>query len=159
MPSCPSSSSRPARLILVATIVTLAGACSEPEFSLPTSTTADDSTTTAATSTTATPLLFAGTLDARGRLFYSFTVSSTRTVRITLETLQTGAGTPSRAILALGLGKPSGTGCALSRSMDASATEAPQFDESLTAGVYCTELADSGALTEPVVFSIRIEFP
>lgn len=160
MPSCRSSSSRSrSRFVLVATVLPLAVACSEPEFSLPTSPTTSDSTSTTATDTTATPLTFSGTLDVRGQRFYSFTVPSTRTVRVTLEQLQTEAGTPSTATLALGLGTPSGTGCALSRLIGAAASEEPQFDESLTAGIYCTQLADPGNLTEPVVFSIRIEFP
>jgi len=159
MPSCRSSSSRSC-LLLATVAFALTAACSEPEFSLPTSTTVADSTsTTTTTDTTASLLTFSGILDVRGQRFYSFTVSSTRTVRITLEQLQTGAGTASPATLTLGLGTPSGTGCALSRSTAAVASEAPQFDDSLTAGIYCTQLADPGNLTEAVVFSVRIELP
>ena len=95
----------------------------------------------------------------RGQRFYSFTVPSTRTVRITLEQLQNGAGTPSDGDIGAGVGEAEWNGCALSRSIAATASAEPQFDESLTAGIYCTQLADPGNLTEPVVFSIRIEFP
>jgi hypothetical protein len=160
MPSCRSSSSRPrSRILLAATVLVLTAACSEPEFSLPTSTTVSDSTSTTATDTTATPLTFSGTLEVRGHRFYSFTVPSTRTVRLTLEQLQTGAGPASTATLTLGLGIPSGTGCALLREIGAAASEEPQIDEALTAGIYCTQLADPGSLTEAVLFSIRIDFP
>ena len=80
-------------------------------------------------------------------------------MRITLEQLQNGAGTASTATLTLGLGMPSGTGCALLREVAAVASEAPQIDESLTAGIYCTQLTDPGSLAEAVMFSVRIEFP
>jgi hypothetical protein len=163
MRSYPSSSSwRLSRLVLGTSVVLLAMACSEPQFSLPTAATDTDSTTTTATTTTDTtggPLTFTGTLALRGQRFYSFTVSTTRTVRITLERLQTLTETPSTATLALGFGVPSGTGCALSRSIAAAASEEPHFNESLAAGVYCTQLADPGNLIEPVEFSVRIEFP
>ena len=150
------------RLVMVASVLILATACSEPQFSLPTSPSDDDSTTTTATTTTDTtggPLTFSGTLAVRGQRFYSFTLSTTRTVRITLERLQTPTETASSATLSLGLGVPSGTGCALSRSIAAAASEEPHFDESLAAGIYCTQLADPGNLIDAVDFSVRIEFP
>ncbi len=137
-------------------------ACSEPQFSLPTSATDSDSTTTTAPTTTDTtggPLTFTGTLAVRGQRFYSFTLSTTRTVRITLERLQTLTETASTAALALGLGVPSGTGCALSHSIVVAASDEPQFNESLAAGIYCTQLADPGNLIDAVEFSVRIEFP
>lgn len=136
----------------------LAAACSEPQFSLPTSSSETDSTSTT-TETSTDPQTFSGTLAVRGQRFYSFTVPSTRTVRITLEQLQDGAGTASTATLVLGLGVPSGTGCAMLREVAAGASDAPHIDESLTAGVYCTQLTDPGSLTDAVTFSVRIEFP
>lgn len=162
MPSCRSNSSRSrSRLVLAATAFILAAACSEPQFSLPTSPSDSDSTSTTTTTTvTATdPQTFSGTLAVRGQRFYSFTVPSTRTVRITLEQLHNGAGTASTATLVLGLGVPSGTGCAMLREVAAGASDAPHIDESLTAGIYCAQLTDPGNLTEGVVFSVRIEFP
>ena len=162
MHSCRSNSSRSrSRLVLAATAFVLAAACSEPQFSLPTSPSDSDSTSTTTTTTvTATdPQTFSGTLAVRGQRFYSFTVPSTRAVRITLEQLQDGAGTASTATLVLGLGVPSGTGCAMLREVAAGASDAPHFDESLTAGIYCAQLADPGSLTDAVTFSVRIEFP
>ena len=161
MPSCRSNSSRSRyRFVLAATALILAPACSEPQFSLPTSPTESDSTSTATTTVTTTePQTFSGTLAVRGQRFYSFTVPSTRTVRITLEQLHNGAGTASTASLVLGLGVPSGTGCAMLREVAAGASDAPHIDESLTTGIYCAQLTDPGNLTEGVVFSIRIEFP
>lgn len=161
MHSCRSNSSRPRlRLVLAATAFILAAACSEPQFSLPTSSSETDSTSTTTTATTSTdPQTFSGTLAVRGQRFYSFTVPSTRTVRITLEQLQDGAGTASTATLVLGLGVPSGTGCAMLREVAAGASDAPHIDESLTTGIYCAQLTDPGSLTDAVIFSVRIEFP
>lgn len=161
MHSCRSNSSRPrSRLVLAATAFILAAACSEPQFSLPTSSSETDSTSTTTTATTSTdPQTFSGTLAVRGQRFYSFTVPSTRTVRITLEQLQDGAGAASTATLVLGLGVPSGTGCAMLREVAAGASDAPHIDESLTTGVYCAQLTDPGSLTDAVIFSVRIEFP
>ena len=65
----------------------------------------------------------------------------------------------SAATLVLGLGVPSGTGCAMLREVAARSSGAPHIEESLTAGIYCTQLTDPGNLTEVVVFSVRIESP
>lgn len=151
-----SSRSR-SRRVLAATAFILAAACSEPQFSLPTSSSDTDSTSTTTASTD--PQTFSGTLTVRGQRFHSFTVPSTRTVRITLEQLQDGAGTASTATLVLGLGVPSGTGCAMLREVAAGASDTPHIDESLTSGIYCAQLTDPGSLAEAVTFSVRIEFP
>jgi hypothetical protein len=163
MRSCRSNSSVSlSRLVLCTIVFALAIGCTEPKFSLPTSATDTDSTSTTTTTTTTSatdPQTFSGTLAVRGQRFYSFTVPSTRTVRVTLEQLHNEAGAASRDILVLGLGVPSGTGCAMLREVAAGSSDVPHFDESLTAGVYCTQLTDPGTLTEAVAFSVRIEFP
>lgn len=161
MPSCRSNSSRSrSRLVLAAGAVILAAACSEPQFSLPTSASeSDTSTTTTETATATDPQTFSGTLAVRGQRFYSFTVPATRTLRITLEQLHNEAGTASTATLVLGLGVPSGTGCAMLREVAAGASDTPHIEESPTTGVYCARLTDPGSLTEAVIFSLRIEFP
>lgn len=163
MRSCRSNSNVSlSRFVLCTTVFALAIGCTEPKFSLPTSATDTDSTSTTTTTTTTSatdPQTFSGTLAVRGQRFYSFTVPSTRTVRVTLEQLQNEAGAASRDTLVLGLGVPSGTGCAMLREVAAGSSDVPHFDESLTAGVYCTQLTDPGTLTEAVAFSVRIEFP
>ena len=163
MRSCRSNSNVSlSLLVLCTTVFALAIGCTEPKFSLPTSATDTDSTSTTTTTTTTSatdPQTFSGTLAVRGQRFYSFTVPSTRTVRVTLEQLQNEAGAASRDTLVLGLGVPSGTGCAMLREVAAGSSDVPHFDESLTAGVYCTQLTDPGTLTGAVAFSVRIEFP
>ena len=162
MHSCRSSSSRSrTRLAGAAAVFILAAGCNEPQFSLPTSPTDSDSTSTTTTETVSAtdPQTFTGTLAVRGQRFYSFTVPSTRTIRVTLEQLHNEAGAASAATLVLGIGVPSGTGCAMLREVAAESSDAPHFDESLTTGIYCAQVTDPGSLTEAVVFSVRIEFP
>ena len=159
MHSCRSNSSgSPSRLFVCAAVLVLAAACSEPQFTIPTSP-SSDSTSTTTTASATDPQTFSGTLAMRGQRFYSFTVPSTRTVRVTLEQLENGVGTASAATVVLGVGVPSGTGCAMLHEVAARSSDAPHIEESLTAGIYCTQLTDPGNLTEAVVFSVRIEFP
>ena len=145
------------RAVMLALLVTGAG-CSEPKFALPTSS-SDSTSTTTTTTVTATTQSFTGTLDVRTQRFYSFLVPSARTVTVTLEQLQTGAGTTSTLPVTLGLGVPQGTGCALLSEIAAMPSDAPALTESLAAGVYCASVADPGNLTEPLAFSIRIDLP
>jgi hypothetical protein len=161
MLSCRSNSDLPlVRLVVSATVLALAVGCSEPKFSLPTSATESDATSTTTTTASATdPQTFSGTLIVRGQRFYSFTVPSTRTVTVTLEQLHNEAGMASAVTVVLGIGVPSGTGCAMLREVAAVTSDAPQIDESLTAGVYCVQRTDPGTLTESVAFSVVIEFP
>ena len=51
------------------------------------------------------------------------------------------------------------SGASMLLEVAAGASAAPHIDESLTAGVYCTQLTDPGTLTEAVAFAVRIEFP
>jgi hypothetical protein len=144
----------------IAALALLASACSEPEFIVPTAATPPPIPATAAREP-AQPTFtetFAGTLSARGVRFYAFTVLAYGTVRLTLETLQNPQGAVA-AMLELGLGAPSGTGCTVSVARVSSASETPQIMEILEPGVYCARVADHGALTSEVDFSVRIDFP
>ena len=152
MPSCRSNSNVSlSRLVLSATVFALAVGCSEPQFSLPTSPTDTDSTSTTTTTTRPRRRTHRHSA-ARWPCVDSVSIHSPcrqrEQSRVTLEQLQNGAGTASAATLVLGLGVPSGTGCAMLREVAAGASDAPHIDESLTAGIYCTQLTDPGTLTE-----------
>lgn len=119
-----------------------------------TSTTTSPTTTTATTSTE----LFTGTLSPRGSVFYSFSVTSAGDVSITLASVasaRVGPAVPSR--LTVGLGVPSGFGCATSSTVDT----APGLTAQMTAAgardnIYCVNLSDPGLLSGDVLFVIRI---
>lgn len=118
-----------------------------------------DTPTSPTTSTpTSSTELFTGTLSPKGSSFYSFSVTNAGTASITLASLassRVGLAVPSR--LTVGLGVPSGFGCATTTTVDAS----PGLTAQLTASgakdnIYCVYLADPGVLTGDVLFVIRI---
>lgn len=120
----------------------------------------DDSSTTTSPSTTTTTSteVFSGTLAPRGSSFYSFTVTNTGTVSITLASTATsriGPATSSR--LSVGLGVPSGFGCAVSSSVDTTSGLTAQLSApNSPAGILCVNISDPGVLTTDTLFVIRI---
>lgn len=121
----------------------------------------DSSTTTSPSTTTTTTTsteLFTGTLAPKGSTFYSFTVANAGTVSVTLASTATakiGPATSSR--LTVGLGIPSGFGCAVSSSVDTTSGLAAQLSAPNTpAGIVCVNLSDPGVLTADTLFVIRI---
>ena len=124
-----------------------------------------DSTTTSPTTTAVTPSteVFSGTLSPKGSSFYSFTATTTGTLSVTLaSTTTTKVGPAIAAKLTIGLGAPSGFGCAVTSSIDATPSLSAQLsNSSLTAdstngSIYCIRVSDPGQLTSDVLFVIRI---
>lgn len=117
-------------------------------------TTSPTTTTTAATSTE----LFSGTLAPKGSAFYSFSVTNTGTVSITLASTATARiGPASVSRLTVGLGVPSGFGCAISSSVETTAGLTAQLSAPSTpAGILCVNISDPGVLTTNTLFVIRI---
>lgn len=135
--------------LLVAALVT--GACGN--------------STTTPTTTTVTPTTeyFSGTLSPKGSTFYSFTATSSGTLSVTLaSTTNAKIGPAISARLNIGLGVPSGFGCAVTSSVDATPGLSAQLSNpSLTAdssngSIYCIRVTDAGPLTGDVLFVIRI---
>lgn len=129
-------------------------------------------TAIACTSTTApqeaesgiTPLVFAtetfaGTLQQTGTGFYSFVVGQAGPVGLTLAAVQTPGGAALTTPLGIGVGIPSGTGCARSASQTAPPGLAAQLTVTLNPGTYCAAVFDIGSLTGTVNFAMRIRHP
>lgn len=124
------------------------------------------STSPSTVTTTQTPVAptqtetFRGTLAVGATRFYSFSVAQYGTVNLTLTAL-TGDIDPATSSVTLGLGRPSGTGCALGLSVTAfpTSTETPHTSNILDAGVYCAQVTDSGTLTAPAAFTVAIAHP
>src|SRR5262245_28542000 len=90
--------------------------CSDAET--PTSASATSSSTTTTTSA-ASPIYseeFAGTVDASGATFYSFSVTQYGTVNVTLTSVS-GQYVPSSLQMGLGLGTPGGTDCSTTNTI------------------------------------------
>jgi hypothetical protein len=61
--------------------------------------------------------------------------------------------------LGLGIGRPAGTGCALSSSTITGSALTAQLQEPATAGVYCVSVYDVGHLAGGVDFVVRFSYP
>lgn len=117
----------------------------------------DPPTTPSPTPTVALAELFSGTLAVAGTGFYSFSIDGTSNVGLTLISLSTTANGPAiNTPLTLGLGIPSGTGCGVNTSVATSPGLAPHISRPVEQGIYCVNIADTGALSQSVTFLIRI---
>jgi hypothetical protein len=121
-----------------------------------------DSNSTSPSSTTTTPVetteLFSGTLSPRGSSFYSFSVTSTGTVSVTLaSTASARIGPAGSSRLTIAFGAPSGFGCATTTAVDTTPGLSAQLTNGNTAaGIYCINVSDPGQLAADTLFVIRI---
>ncbi len=104
---------------------------------------------------------FSGTLPPDTPQFYSFTSSVGGTTDITLISLRPpGVVTETLSdVVALGLGTPAGTGCAVATSVNAAPGLIAQLSTATTATTYCVDIRNAGTLTGSADFTIRILHP
>lgn len=122
----------------------------------------DAQSTTAPTTTTAAvgTELFVGTLSPGGSRFYSFRVTNAGGVTLLLASLTAGSTQPALATtVQFGFGVPQGTGCGLTTSVDTPPGLIAQITNTSNPGIYCVHVADTGRLTAPADFAIRITHP
>ncbi len=117
-----------------------------------------DDSPTAPTNLPGTPIteLFIGTLPVGGSSFYSIGFPEMNTVRVTLIALSSATGVLTPANVSLRLGVPSGTTCAPTNTQDVTPAFTQQIAAELPASTYCVGIADTGSLTQPTNFLIRI---
>ena len=117
-----------------------------------------DDSPTAPTNLPGTPIteLFIGTLPVGGSSFYSIGFPETTTVRVTLIALSSATGVLTPVNVSLRLGVPSGTTCAPTSTQDVTPAFTQQIAAELAASTYCVGIADTGSLTQPTNFLIRI---
>jgi hypothetical protein len=117
----------------------------------------DSATSPGSTSTTAPFETFTGILGVQGSGFYSFTVSAPGTVSLSVASLtENGLHAASNSTVRLGLGVPLGTGCNVTNFVDTTAGLTTQLTASVSPDIYCVNIADTGTLTGPMDFTIRI---
>lgn len=118
-------------------------------------------TPTGPTEVTLSNQYFSGTLAARGSKFFSFSVAAPGgTVTATLASVTSPAsGAALPVVVGLGYGIPSGTGCALRKSIETPAALTAQLIDAATAGVYCVSVYDIGHLASDVNFALRFSHP
>lgn len=113
----------------------------------------------ASTTPTIVTEVFSGTMTTGGSSFYSFAVSQAGTVSVMLASIISGSGQPLATVVRLGVGVPSGTGCGVTTTVNATPALASQITNVMSAGTYCVELSDAGSVTDSVNFSVRIVHP
>jgi hypothetical protein len=102
---------------------------------------------------------FAGTLETKGNGFYSFAVNQAGPVGLTLAAVQNPGGAALSIPIGIGIGVPSGTGCARTISQSTVPGLAAQLTVTLNPGTYCAAVIDTGNLTAAVNFAMRIRHP
>ena len=103
--------------------------------------------------TTAQTETFSGTLAPQGSSVFTFTVSKSGQVSITL----TNVVSTSTAVLGLGLGTPNGTACTVTSStQSATPGSTAQIAVTQNAGTYCVRVFDVGTLPASVTFTITV---
>jgi hypothetical protein len=96
---------------------------------------------------------FTGTLQPQATDTYTFTVSQSGYVQVTLV----GLGAPPATAVGLGIGTPSTTGvCSVTYSVNATAGPAAQLIGTGIAGSLCVTIHDLGNLTAPAVYTITV---
>lgn len=130
--------------------------CGETPTS-PTTTT----TTTTTEATTASPVFtedWIDTLAVGGERFYSFTVTQTGTVNVSLTSVS-GQFVPGTVTVGLGLGTPMAETCGTTSSISTQAGTGPQLTGTYGPGVYCVIVRDVGNLFSVARFSITVAYP
>ncbi|MDP2322285.1 MAG: hypothetical protein Q8O42_23460 [Acidobacteriota bacterium] len=126
----------------------------------PTSPTTVETTTTTATTET-TPVFtedWMDTLAVGGERFYSFTVTQTGTVNVSLTSVS-GQFVPATVTVGLGLGTPVAETCATTLSISTQAGAGPHLTGTYNPGVYCVKVWDVGNLFAPALFAITVAYP
>lgn len=135
-------------------LVALTGAaCSDAIGGSPATPSSPSATTSADAPVTES---FEATLSPGQSTFYSFNVTTAGPATATLAAVvQPGKAAALATSLRISFGTPVGEGCELSDSIDASPSLTPQLGTTLTAGIHCVSVGDSGQLTGTVLASIR----
>jgi hypothetical protein len=104
--------------------------------------------------------IFAGRLAPGGTAFYSVVSGNAGSVVVTFASARViNTSTTLSPTLTLGFGVPRGTDCQTSQTVQASPALQSQIRVSIEPGIYCVRIADTGALSQPVDFAIRMILP
>ncbi len=138
-------------LLLLAALVS--AACDDTIGGAPATPTSPSDTTSAATPLSES---FEATLSPGESTFYSFSVSASGPATATLAAVvQPGKVGALATPLRISFGTPVGEGCEISDSIEAPPSLTPQLGATLTGGIHCVSVGDSGQLTGTVIASIR----
>ena len=100
---------------------------------------------------------FQGTLRVQGSAFYSFIVGNPDPISVTLASLTKSSGAAMATSVRLGFGVPSGETCTTTTAVTTTSGLQAQVLQVISPGTYCVIISDTGALTEPLNFAIKIK--
>ena len=100
---------------------------------------------------------FQGTLNQQGTVFYSFIIGNPDPVSITLASLTKSSGAAVTTSVRLGFGVPAGETCSTTTALTTASGLQAQVLQVASPGTYCVIISDTGALTEPLNFAIKIK--
>ena len=116
------------------------------------------STTTTTSTTPAVTESWTGTVPVGGAAFYSFSISQSGTVQLTLQSVS-GQDVPPTVTLGLGIGTPDGTSCVTTGTTNAQAGSTPQVTATDDPGLYCARVSDVGNLSAPATVTVVVGHP
>ncbi len=119
-------------------------ACETVYFDTPTSPT-----------TTPDPSLFTSQVVRGGSATRAFSLTTAGTIQVTLSEL-----TPSVMVgLGVGIPRPDGGACNLSRSVETMAGSGPHLSVAADPGTYCVKIYDVGQIEDSATFSLNVTHP
>jgi len=134
--------------LLIPASVMITSACSNPLSSL-----FGNPTTPSTTPTTDT---FNGTLAPNGSLVFTFSVSTSGSVAVTLTTVSPATTGP----LGLGVGPSSNGTCTIANATSgATAGGSPQLSATENPGTYCVKVSDAGTLVTTSNVTVTVAHP
>ena len=109
-----------------------------------------------ATTTTASNVVFEGTLGQDESRFYAFTASQAGSVIVNLASLNLVGHREALTVpVRIGVGVPKGEGCGETQSVETLPALVSQFSTTLESGIHCVNIADTGQLPGAAIFLIR----
>lgn len=130
-----------ARAVALAALAVAAGACG------------GGNSGTSPSSTTVTSEDWSGVLAPGGTSSRSFTVTNAGTISITMNSAGATIG------LGVGLPRVTGGGCRVGVQVITGPGPNPQISTAADAGQYCVQVFDTGTLTDPISFDVKIDHP
>ena len=133
-------------LLLVGLMLTAAAGCGDDD--LPTTPTPQGPTSFTQ--------VFSGTLQPATSQTFAFSLASSVPVRLTLGSLTDANENPLSTPVTIVFGRPAGTGCGALHSATVQAGLATHLLFQPASGTYCVAISDSGQLSSPASFGVRI---
>ncbi len=123
----------------------------------------DETDGTTPTGPTGVPFIteyFSGVIDSGGTRFYSFNVTTSGPVTVTLASITNAdTGLPLGRPLRVGVGRPSGTECPVDASTVVQAGLVTQLAHIAPTGVNCIDITDTVGVPGPIQFALRFTHP